>query len=136
MRPTDCSGAGGAGGGGGGGGFCRKRSDTTATTMTAAQTATRSRRGIVPDGGGCYILPRLIGLQKAKELIFFGDDVSAADAERLGLVNLVVPAAELEATARAWGCSTARSTATAGRCSGKRRWPRRWPWGHMTRRRA
>jgi 2-(1,2-epoxy-1,2-dihydrophenyl)acetyl-CoA isomerase len=60
------------------------------------------RRGIVPDGGGCYILPRLIGLHRAKQLAFFGDDLSAADAERLGLVNLVVPAAELEETARAW----------------------------------
>jgi len=34
--------------------------------------------------------------------VFFGDDVSAADAERIGLVNRVVPGAELEATARAW----------------------------------
>ncbi|MFD4631288.1 enoyl-CoA hydratase/isomerase family protein [Streptomyces sp. NPDC058284] len=60
------------------------------------------RRGLVPDGGGAYLLPRLIGPQRAKELMFFGDAVSAADAERLGLVNRVVPADELERTARAW----------------------------------
>ncbi|MFF3643978.1 enoyl-CoA hydratase/isomerase family protein [Streptomyces sp. NPDC002564] len=60
------------------------------------------RRGLVPDGGGAYLLPRLIGPQRAKELMFFGDSVPAADAERMGLVNRVVPADELEKTAREW----------------------------------
>ncbi|MFJ2771927.1 enoyl-CoA hydratase/isomerase family protein [Streptomyces sp. NPDC087300] len=60
------------------------------------------RRGLVPDGGGAYLLPRLIGPQRAKELMFFGDALSAADAERLGLVNRVVPADELAKTAREW----------------------------------
>ncbi len=53
------------------------------------------RRGIAPDAGGAYLLARLIGPQKAKELFFFGDDLPAADAERLGLVNRVVPRSEL-----------------------------------------
>jgi 2-(1,2-epoxy-1,2-dihydrophenyl)acetyl-CoA isomerase len=60
------------------------------------------RRGLIPDGGVAYLLPRLVGLHKAKELIFFGDDLSAADAERLGIVNKVVPANELQATAKEW----------------------------------
>ena len=56
------------------------------------------KRGIIPDAGGAYLLPRIVGPQRAKELMFFGDDLSAADCERWGIANRVVPAAELGAT--------------------------------------
>ncbi len=56
-----------------------------------------ARRGLVADGLGTYLLPRLIGLQRAKELIFLADDVPAQRAYELGLVMKVVPGAELEA---------------------------------------
>ncbi|EFH31440.1 enoyl-CoA hydratase/isomerase family protein [Streptomyces pristinaespiralis] len=65
------------------------------------------RRGLVPDGGGAYLLPRLIGPRRAKELMFFGDALSAVDAERLGLVNRVVPADALGKTAREWSARLA-----------------------------
>lgn len=60
------------------------------------------RRGIAPDAGGAYLLPRLIGPQKAKELFFFGDDLPAAEAARLGLVNRVVPRDNLIGEVAAW----------------------------------
>jgi 2-(1,2-epoxy-1,2-dihydrophenyl)acetyl-CoA isomerase len=56
------------------------------------------RRGFMPDAGGCYLLPRLVGLHRAKELLMLGRDCPAAEADRIGLVNRVVPAAELDDT--------------------------------------
>jgi 2-(1,2-epoxy-1,2-dihydrophenyl)acetyl-CoA isomerase len=53
------------------------------------------KRGIIPDAGGAYLLPRIVGPQRAKQLMFLGDDLSAADCERWGIANQVVPAAEL-----------------------------------------
>jgi 2-(1,2-epoxy-1,2-dihydrophenyl)acetyl-CoA isomerase len=58
------------------------------------------RRGLCPDGGGAYLLPRLIGLRRAAELIMLGDRVTAAEAKAMGLVNRVVPAAELDGAVR------------------------------------
>lgn len=55
------------------------------------------RRGIIPDAGGCYLLPRIVGPQRAKELMFLGDELSASDCERWGIANRVVPAADLAA---------------------------------------
>src|SRR5688572_23112320 len=55
-------------------------------------------RGIIPDAGGCYLLPRIVGPQRAKELMFLGDELRADDCERYGIANRVVPAAELAVT--------------------------------------
>ncbi|MFC1973771.1 enoyl-CoA hydratase/isomerase family protein [Chloroflexota bacterium] len=55
--------------------------------------------GLIPGGGSTQRLPRLIGVRKAKELIYTGDWISAAEAERLGLVNKVVPVDKLQETA-------------------------------------
>jgi 2-(1,2-epoxy-1,2-dihydrophenyl)acetyl-CoA isomerase len=71
------------------------------------------RRGLVVDGAGAYLLTRLIGPQRAKALIFFGDDLPVGEACRIGLVNQVVPAAELAATAAAWAARLANGPTIA-----------------------
>ena len=57
-----------------------------------------ARRGLSIDGGGSWVLPRIVGLQKAKELALLADAIPAAEAERLGLVTRVVPFDDLDAT--------------------------------------
>ena len=61
-----------------------------------------AQRGLALDGGNSWVLPRLVGLQRAKELAFFADIVGAAEAHELGLVNRVVPVDELDAVAGEW----------------------------------
>lgn len=70
-------------------------------------------RGIVPDGGGMYFLPRRVGLAKAKELIFTGRKVEADEALRLGIVDRKAPAESLVADARAWATELSKGSATA-----------------------
>jgi 2-(1,2-epoxy-1,2-dihydrophenyl)acetyl-CoA isomerase len=48
------------------------------------------RRGVVPDVGGAYLLPRLLGMQRAKELMLLTPEIDAAQAHALGLVNAVL----------------------------------------------
>jgi 2-(1,2-epoxy-1,2-dihydrophenyl)acetyl-CoA isomerase len=57
--------------------------------------------GLTVDGGVSWLLPRIVGSGKALELFYTGDDLSAAEAERLGLVNHLVEPDELEPTVRA-----------------------------------
>ena len=66
-----------------------------------------SRRGLSIDFGGSWVVPRLVGLHKAKELAFFADVISAAEAERLGVVNRVVGAGELDAFVADWAARLA-----------------------------
>jgi len=61
-----------------------------------------ARRGLSIDFGGSWLLPRRVGLHKAKELALFADIINAAEAERIGLVNRVVPDVELDAFVAEW----------------------------------
>lgn len=61
-----------------------------------------SRRGLSVDFGGTWLLPRLIGLHRAKELAFFAEVIDAAEADRIGLVNRVVRHDELDESVGEW----------------------------------
>jgi 2-(1,2-epoxy-1,2-dihydrophenyl)acetyl-CoA isomerase len=61
-----------------------------------------ARRGLSIDFGGSWMLPRLIGMHKAKELALFADIIPAADALAIGLVNRVVPRGEIDAFVDDW----------------------------------
>ncbi|MCC6995048.1 MAG: enoyl-CoA hydratase/isomerase family protein [Deltaproteobacteria bacterium] len=60
------------------------------------------KRGLIPDGGGSFTLPRLIGLGRALELMMTGDIIDSAEAHRLGIANKVVPDADILAAGLAF----------------------------------
>lgn len=70
-------------------------------------------RGIIPDGGGMYFLPRRVGLVKAKELIFSGRKVDLEEAARIGIVDRMAGADTLVADAQAWATELSKGSATA-----------------------
>jgi len=70
-------------------------------------------RGIVPDGGGMYFLPRRVGLPKAKELIFTGRKVDVDEALAMGIVDRKTSAQTLVADAQAWAAELSQGSATA-----------------------
>lgn len=70
-------------------------------------------RGIIPDGGGMYFLPRRVGLPKAKELIFTGRKVDVDEALAMGIVDRKTSAQSLVADAQAWATELSKGSATA-----------------------
>jgi 2-(1,2-epoxy-1,2-dihydrophenyl)acetyl-CoA isomerase len=79
--------------------------DVRIVASSARLTAGYARRGLSPDAGVSYFLPRHVGLARAADILLTGRDVDAAEAERIGLATLVVPDAELAS-------STAKYAAT------------------------
>jgi enoyl-CoA hydratase/carnithine racemase len=70
-------------------------------------------RGLIPDGGGMYFLPRRVGLSKAKELIFSGRKVDAPESLDIGIVDRLTGAETLVADAQAWATELSKGSATA-----------------------
>ena len=66
-----------------------------------------SRRGLSLDNGASYLLPRLVGMARAKEIALFGGMYTGEEALALGLINRVVPAADLDAFVDQWAATLA-----------------------------
>ena len=95
----------------GGGANLALACDLRLASETATIGQTFNRIGLHPDWGGTYVVPRLVGPARAAELFFFAEMIPAAEAERMGLVNRVVPADELMPLAREWARRLARKPA-------------------------
>lgn len=75
--------------------------DIRVMAQSAKLAASYAKRGVLPESGGTWYLPRLLGWARAAELIFTGRTLSAAQSLEMGLVNSVVPDADVMGAARA-----------------------------------
>jgi enoyl-CoA hydratase/carnithine racemase len=81
--------------------------DLVVASDTARFSQIFSKRGLSVDFGASWLLPRFVGMHRAKELAFFADIISAQEAADFGLVNRVVPASELDAFVDGWAARLA-----------------------------
>ncbi len=86
----------------GGGANLALACDLRIASERASIGQTFNRIGLHPDWGGTFTVPRLVGPARAAELFFLAEMIPAAEAERIGLVNRVVPHEDLMETARGW----------------------------------
>lgn len=74
--------------------------DITIATESATFIQAFSKIGLIPDSGGTYHLPRIVGFAKASALMMLGDKVTATEAEQMGMIYKVVPDATFEEEAK------------------------------------
>ena len=87
--------------------------DVRIASENAAFSAIFVKRGLVPDCGVSYYLTRLVGVSKALELMWTGDKIDAKEAERIGMVNKVVPHDQLMKSAREFAQGLAKGPSLA-----------------------
>ena len=87
--------------------------DLVVAADNAYFTSAYRQLALTPDGGLTFALPRIVGVRKALEMLLLSERFSAAEALRLGLVNKVVPANELDAAVAQWAQSIAHGPSTA-----------------------
>jgi enoyl-CoA hydratase/carnithine racemase len=87
--------------------------DLVVASDTARFSEIFARRGLTLDFGGSWVLPRRVGLHRAKELALFADIIDATEADRIGLVNRVVPDADLDRFVAEWAGRLAASAPIA-----------------------
>lgn len=81
--------------------------DLVVASERARFSAIFAKRGLSPDLGASWLLPRIVGLQRAKELALLGEIIDASTALAYGIVNKVVPVDELDAAAGEWATQLA-----------------------------
>jgi enoyl-CoA hydratase/carnithine racemase len=87
--------------------------DIRIASTESKMAAVFAKRGIGPESGGCWYLPRLLGWAKAAEVAFLGDVLDAQQSLAAGLVNKVVPHDDLMTEARAWATKIANNAPLA-----------------------
>jgi len=86
----------------GGGAMLTLAADLVIASDTARIVDVFGKQALIPDGGFLYLLPRIVGMHRAAQLVFLGETIGADELVDLGIVNKLVPAAELATATDEW----------------------------------